>query len=110
VLDRLGDPPAGSIRETVGRNVNANEQAASLTHTLADAKRELLRLFLPPAPPTQPDRDVKSPPPVPVRKQVVRRTVRGRPDTVLEAVREFAEQHPGSELEVEIRTLDEGEH
>ncbi len=109
VLDRLDDPQAGRIRETVERNVNANEQAASLTHTVADAKRELLRVFLPPAPPPQPDRDTTSPVPPAVRKQMARSTARGRMDVVLTAVREFAEQHPGSQLEVEIRTLDEGE-
>jgi hypothetical protein len=29
-------------------------------------------------------------------------------DTVLAAVREFAEQHPGSQYEVEIRTVESG--
>jgi hypothetical protein len=111
VLDRLDDPRAGRVRETVRRNVNANEQAASLAHTLADAKRELLRLFLPPPEPVPGPDERQPPPPDPPSAPggATRRTARGRMDTVLAAVREFAEQHPGSQYEIQIRTVESGE-
>ncbi|WP_051792781.1 hypothetical protein [Kibdelosporangium aridum] len=107
VLDRLDDTRADRVRETVRRNVNANEQAASLARTLDDAKRELLRVFLPPQEPESDDRPQRPDPPAPSTS--ARRTARGRMDTVLAAVRQFAEQHPGVQYEIEIRTVEPGE-
>jgi hypothetical protein len=106
VLDQLGDPRAAHVRDTLVRNVNANEQTASLARTLDDAKRELLRVFLPATRPSPSTSDTERPAPDSGRRSAPSRTARGGQDIVLAAVREFAAQHPGRELEVLVRIVE----
>ncbi|GDY33047.1 phage resistance protein [Gandjariella thermophila] len=96
VLDHLKDPRAADVRETLRRNANANEQAASLARALDTAKRELIKILFTPEPPLPP------PPPPP---QGPEGSVTGTLDTVLAALRSFAEEHPGARIEVRYRAV-----